>query len=81
MREVFVFAWKVELELKVGERTVWSRLWDDDGNVADHVQMLGRGRAVLGHERGFGRRWGDVLCRSVERRANINISWTYLLGC
>ena len=42
MGEVLIFAWKVELELEVGERTVRSWFWDHDGDVADHVQVLGR---------------------------------------
>ena len=46
--EVLIFAWKVELE--VGKRTVRSWLWDHDGDVADHVQVLGRRRAILGDE-------------------------------
>lgn len=41
MREVLIFAWKVELELEVGERAVWPRLRYHDGDVADHIQVLG----------------------------------------
>lgn len=50
MGEVLIFAWKVELELEIGERTVWPRLRDHDGDVADDVQVPGRVGAVLGHE-------------------------------
>lgn len=39
MREVLIFAWKVELE--VGQRTIRSRLRYHDGDIADHVQMMG----------------------------------------
>ena len=40
MGQVLIFAWKVELELEVGERTVWSWFRHDDGDVADDIQML-----------------------------------------
>ena len=45
MGEVLIFAWKVELE--VGQRTIWPRLRYHDGDIADHVQMLG---AIFGDE-------------------------------
>ena len=51
MGEVLIFAWKVELELEVGQRTVRPWFWHHDGDIAYDVQVLGRRRAIVGHER------------------------------